>query len=63
MTKEQIILGMIEVTNNITRRMSADQNMDLVVVEQHIESQRDNMAYYYSAIYDWLLEKQLINNN
>lgn len=63
MTREQIILGMIEVTNNQTRRMAADQNMDLVMLEQHIESQRDSMFLYYGIVYDWMLSKGLINTN
>lgn len=61
MTKEQVILGMMEVTNNYVRQQAADQDMDLVAIEQHIESQRESMAFYYSMVYDWMQSKNLLN--
>ena len=63
MTREQVILGMIEVTNNQTRHMASQQDMDLVMLEQHIESQRESMFLYYGVVYDWMLSKGLINSN
>ena len=63
MTKEQVVLGMMEVTNNYVRQMASQQDMDLVAIEQHIESQRESMAFYYGLVYDWMQSKNLLNNN
>lgn len=60
MTKEQIVLGMMEVTNNNIRQMASQQNMDLVELEKYIETQRDSMAFYYGLVYDWMDSKGLL---
>ena len=60
MTKEQIILGMMEVTNNYVRQVSSQQGVNLVELEQYIESQRDTMAFCYGLVYDWMDGKNLL---
>ena len=60
MTKEQVILGMMEVTNNNMRQIASQQNLDLVELEKYIESQREGMAFYYGLVYDWMDSKGII---
>jgi len=60
MDKMQVVLGMLEKFNNSIRLASVQNGLDLVEIEQHIESQRPSTVFLLSEVYDWLLEKELL---
>lgn len=60
MDKVQVVMGMLEKMNNVTRMASVQNGLDLVEVERHIEEQRASLAYLLGEVYEWLVEKDLL---
>jgi len=58
MTKEQIVMALVEKMNNDTRSAGIQNGINLMEVEQQIIKNQSSLVYLLGSLYDFIIEKE-----
>ena len=62
MTKEQIVMALVEKMNNDTRSAGIQNGINLMEVEQQIIKNQSSLVYLLGSLYDFIIEKEYFKN-